>query len=98
MNPSIPEKKLTLRTTVMKTSNQVSCELDGETVILQPQSGVYFKINEVGTRIWELLDQPRDIHWLAQTLTEEFEVDPETCQKEVFAFLESLITKKLASS
>ena len=35
-------------------------DLDGEAVILDLVSGTYFGLNEVGTRVWRLVDEGRD--------------------------------------
>jgi len=46
----------------------------GETVILlTPDSGEYFTLNEVGGRIWELADGSRSVAEIAGVLSEEYE-------------------------
>lgn len=65
-------------------------ELDGEMVLLNMQSGQYFGIDEIGSKIWALLEEkvmPVDI---VQRLVAEYEVSEKVCQQQVAAFLDEL--------
>ena len=44
-------------------------------------------MNEVGSRIWELIDGNTSIVNIIETLTNEYEVDEETCENTVMEFL-----------
>jgi hypothetical protein len=50
-------KRLALRDTVRINDDVVFRELEGEAVLLNLETGVYFGLNEVGTRIWSLLQE-----------------------------------------
>ena len=66
----------TLRSaTICAIKDQVSCELDGEAVILQMSAGTYFGLNEVGRRIWSIIQQPHRFEEIVSQLLEEYEVD-----------------------
>ena len=69
---------------------QVSCGLDGEAVILNLQKGVYYGLNRVGARIWELLQQPRTVADLRSLLVKEFNVEPARCAQDLEALLGEL--------
>jgi hypothetical protein len=47
-----------VKTLVIPTSHATSCEVAGETVILDTASGQYFALNPVGTAIWQYLQAP----------------------------------------
>ena len=49
----------------------------------------------IGSRIWQLVEQPRTVDSLCAQLVREFDVDAETCRTEVFALLADLRTEKL---
>lgn len=66
---------------------QISSELNGEVVILNLSSGVYYGLNEVGTRIWELIQQPCRFNELHNVLLEEYDVPPDACQQELLKLL-----------
>ena len=50
-------------------------DLAGEAVILNLSSGVYFGLDEVGTRMWQLLSEHGDDAKSLAILLDEYEVD-----------------------
>lgn len=84
--------EITPQTLLQITDQQISAEfLDGETVILNLKDGVYYGLNIVGTRIWDLLQEPRTPPQIQEALLEEFDVDPDRCQQELMELLRDLI-------
>jgi hypothetical protein len=65
-------------------------ELDGEAVLLSPQSGKYFGLNPVGTRIFTLLRQGHSREAVVEILIEEFEVDAQRAGQDLEGFLAEL--------
>ena len=43
-------------TMIVRSDGPVGTSIPGETVILDPAKGVYFGLDGVGARVWELLD------------------------------------------
>jgi Coenzyme PQQ synthesis protein D (PqqD) len=84
-----------LDTLVSSSPNQVSCDLEGEEVILNLQSGVYYGLDPVGAFIWKLVEQPRTIASIRNSMLEKFEVDAERCEKDLFVLLEKLSAEGL---
>jgi hypothetical protein len=70
-------------------------DLEGESVILDLASGTYYGLNEVGTRIWVLLDEGRDEEGIAVALTAEYEVALEDARHHVRALLADLLARGL---
>jgi len=68
----------------------LAAKVGDELVMMSVDSGVYIGLNDVGARVWDLIETPRDVKELCSTLAEEFETTPETCQPEVEAFLAQL--------
>ena len=62
-------------------------DLDGEKVMMNLDKGQYFMMNEVGSRIWELIEGNTSIVNIIETLTNEYQVDEETCENTVMEFL-----------
>ena len=52
--------------------------------------GQYFMMNEVGSRIWEIIEAPIQVKVIIEKLREEYEVDEQTCTDNVLEFLKSL--------
>ena len=65
-------------------------ELDGEAVLLDMTSEQYFGLNEVGTRIWHLIDSHHDLDSVYRTLAEEYAVEPEQLRRDLDSFVEEL--------
>ena len=82
---------------VTATKRQVACTLEGEAVILHLEDGVYYGLNEVGTRVWQLVQVPRNVEQIVHALVEEFDVQPERCQKDVGAIIAELAARGLVT-
>jgi hypothetical protein len=75
---------------VVVTPNQVSSDLSGEAVILNLQSGTYYGLNAVGASVWNLIQSPKTVDQLREALLEEYEVEPEDCDRDLHQLLEDL--------
>ncbi|MEG2017876.1 MAG: lasso peptide biosynthesis PqqD family chaperone [Clostridium sp.] len=65
-------------------------DLDGEVVMMNMEKGQYFMMNEVGSRIWELIEEPIKVDAVVNKLLQEFEVEKEECEKTVIEFINEL--------
>jgi hypothetical protein len=76
---------------VAAAKEQVSCDLAGEAVILNLESGVYFGLNNLGARVWSLVQEPTTVEKLQEVLLEEYDVEPERCERDLLALLQKLV-------
>ena len=67
-----------------------SAELGGEAVLLNLRSGHYYGVNELGARIWQMVQKPRSIDEIIKILAHDYDVDEEVLIRDVLAFLEQL--------
>ena len=67
----------------------LSQEVSGETVLLDLNSENYFGLNEVGTRIWQLLQEHGDLQKVYDTMLDEYDVDKTQLGKD----MEELVAK-----
>jgi len=74
----------------VRNDSVVSVELDGETVLLHLETGIYFGLDPVGTHIWSLLSEELDEGRLAQRLAGEFDVEDEILRADLTQFLTQL--------
>lgn len=81
---------LSLHSVVVATSEQVSCPLGEESAILNLKNSVYYGMNPVGARVWNLVQQPKRVSQLRDTLVEEYEVDPARCERDLLDLLEQM--------
>jgi hypothetical protein len=72
-------------------------ELDGEAVILNLQSGMYFGLDAIGTRIWQLCQQHGSIRSVWEAIQNEFDVSADTLQSDLLAFIDELSAKGLVT-
>jgi hypothetical protein len=89
MHASIP--KLTEETLVVASSDQVSADLGGDAAILQLGNGIYYGLDPVGARVWALVQEPRRVGDVKQTLLREYDVDAKECERDLFELLEKLL-------
>lgn len=73
----------------------LACDLAGEAVILDSKSGLYYSLDPVGARIWNLLQSETTIHKLVDTILEEYEVERERCESDIQKLLKDLAVKDL---
>jgi hypothetical protein len=86
---------VTLRSTVVVSPHQVSTSLGDEAVILGADAGQYFGLNEVGARIWELVQAPVQVADICATVCAEYEVAGDQCERDVLELLADLCAKGL---
>ena len=89
------EPQLDISSIVTHSTNQVACELDGETVLMHIDTGEYFGCDEIGSRIWKLLEEPRSVSAICDVLQQEFDVQRQPCEQDVLAFLKELASESL---
>lgn len=95
MPTQLAGNQLTSSSTVRTASSLVACDLGDEIVILSEQSGVYYGLNAVGSRIWELIQAPLDVSQLCAALQAEYDVPAEQCEREVLVLLERMAAEGL---
>jgi hypothetical protein len=69
--------------------------IGGEAVVLALESKVLRGLNDVGSRIWELIDGQRSTDEISAQLVAEFDVDAVRAREEVEAFVRVLLAKGL---
>ncbi len=87
--------ELSRQAVVVRSPDQLSGDLDGRVVLLSIENGEYYNMNEVGSRIWALLEQPITVTALIERLLEEFDVERAICEKEALDFLAQLQRDRL---
>lgn len=73
----------------------IANDIDGDTVLVSIEQGKYYGMEVVGSRIWELIAQPRTVLDVCEALLEEFNVSRETCQQDALVFLDQLAEENL---
>ena len=85
------ECDISVPTVVIQASSVVFADVDdGEKVMMSVEQGMYYGLDAVGSRIWELIEHPMSVSRLCDTLQEGFDVTSEACQRDVLDFLQEL--------
>lgn len=75
---------------VSRRAELIETEVDGELVALHIDNGTCYGFNGTATRIWGLIEQPRRLSELREDLVREFDVDLETCERQLRELLKEL--------
>ena len=70
-------------------------EIDDEVVMMNVDTGKYYGMDTVGSRIWELIAEEIQVREVINKLMEEYDVEEEQCEKDVLEFLNELYENKL---
>jgi len=89
------ENAILLSSIVVCADDNLSCDLQGEAVVLNLGTGVYFGLNPLGARIWELIQKPMQVSDVLDELLKEYKVDARECQVDLLGFLNQLLDQDL---
>lgn len=64
-------------------------ELDNQQIMMHLENGMYYGLNPIGKRIWDLIENPKSFEDIVQVLLSEFEVSEDQCTREVRSFLDN---------
>lgn len=76
---------------VRRRGDWLTARVGDELVMMNRQKVSHIEVNEVGVRIWELIETPQDFDGLCAQLQAEYKIAPEICRPEVEAFLADLL-------
>ena len=73
----------------------VSCELGEEIAMLNMDDGVYYGLNTVGAKIWNLIQEPKTVAEVLEVLLDEYDVKEKQCKNDLINLLQELQDKGL---
>ena len=77
-------KKVTFADTVF------AQEVDGEMVLLDMKSENYFGLDEVGTAIWQAMQEKESLKEVFEVLLEQYEVEEDVLKNDLVIFVKKL--------
>jgi hypothetical protein len=86
---------ITLQSRLRPSLDAVTRELDGELVVLQLDSEIYFRLDEIGARMWEVVVEVATLAEAVERLAAEFEVEREVLKADVIELAQTLVGKGL---
>ena len=85
-------RKLSVNTNQLVTISEdvLAQEVSGEIVLLDLKGEQYLGLNEVGARVWQLLQNNSDLRIIFDTLLEEYEVDSKLLENDLNELITSM--------
>jgi hypothetical protein len=86
---------VTLDSRVSISEDAVFRELEGEAVIVHLESGMYFGLDPVGTRLWQLIDAHGGLQPVFDAALDEFDVEPDVLRRDLLQLVSDLEQRRL---
>jgi hypothetical protein len=86
---------LTDTSRIVVAKDQVSSDLAGEVAILSLKNRMYYGLNQVGARVWHLIQKPITFAELVQQMMSAFEVDRPRLEQDLRDLVKQLAEQQL---
>ena len=83
-------KEVTTSSVVVSSDNVTSTQIEGESILLDLEEGVYYGLNSVGGAIWEEIQEPMLIEDIVRAITNTYDVERGQCREDVLALVTDL--------
>lgn len=72
-------------------------DVSGEVVLLNLQSGVYYGLDPIGSRMWQLLMEQRALDDVCAVMVEEYDVSVDVLRADLARLVDELSSKGLVT-
>jgi Tfp pilus assembly protein PilP len=83
-------ENLQMDSIIVRKTGIIASDMDGETVMMNVDTGKYYNLGRTGGRIWNLIENPVRVEKLIEKLMESYNVTKEQCEKDVLPFLQKI--------
>ena len=80
-------------TLIRRLDGLVEAEVDGEILALHVEQGTCYAFNLTAARVWTSLREPRRLREIRDELLAEYEVDAETCERQLAEVIDLLVAQ-----
>lgn len=87
---TMKKKTISTASVVGQSKDIIASDIDDEKVMMNMEKGHYYGLDSVGCSVWNMLEKPIAVSELIATLRRHYDVDLETCERDVLIFLEEL--------
>ncbi|MDD5559558.1 PqqD family protein [Candidatus Methylomirabilis sp.] len=88
-------QQVSLTSSVRIRDDVLSRDLQSEQVILDLNTGIYFGLDPVGTRIWQLIQEHQSLQKVLDSMLEEYEVAEAECTHDLLHFVTQMADRGL---
>ena len=82
-------------TIVIAKDDILTTPIDDDLGLMNIEMGYYYTLNHIGKSIWNLIESRKSIHELVDLLLRDYDIDYESCEKDVVQLLEALVKHNL---
>ena len=86
---------LTTRSIVNRKAGLMSTRIDKDIFVLNPIRDIYIGLDEIGRRVWDLVEIPATVDNLCHQLTQEYQGRQQQISADLIAFLDEMNTEGL---
>ena len=90
-----PSPMATLAHQVRPADGVLFRKVEGEAVLLHLDGGIYFGLDPVGVRVWELYGECEDLRGVLQRMSDEYDAPRDDLQRDLLALTAELIAERL---
>ncbi|MDQ1260874.1 MAG: hypothetical protein QG575_55 [Euryarchaeota archaeon] len=87
--------EITDQSVIQSVKDLFSCDLAGESVILNIKNGLYYGLDPVGSWIWSQIQQPIAVRDVRDAMLKEYEVDADLCERDLIVLLKTMQENEL---
>lgn len=80
---------------VVAAADVLASDFGAELVMLDLRDGVYYGLEDVGARVWSLVQQPIKVSAILDALVAEYDVEPARCERDLRSLLTELAARRL---
>ena len=85
--------RITRDSVIVRSGDVVHTEMhDGEILMMSVENGEYYGLDEIGSEIWRMLEEPLLVTQICEELIVSFDVGPEECERDVIGLLQEMLT------
>lgn len=88
---------ISLTSTITISNKIIIQEVDNETVLLDLHNEIYFGLDEIGTHIWQLLQEHKQLQEVYDIILQEYDVSEQQLENDFNALLQQLVEKSLVT-
>ena len=80
---------------VLVKAGHLATDLGNEMVLFNTQNEKYYGLNDVGTRVWALIQKPKTVGEIVKIIAGEYDVEPEQFERDLTRLLQDLQSANL---
>lgn len=84
-----------INSVVIRKEGIIASDMDGETVMMNIETGKYYNLGKTGGAIWNIVKDPIEVEEIIKKLMENYNVAKEQCEQDVVPFLQQMAEQGL---